>query len=149
MQGPRGAMTGHSNLWQLNGYWKDTIWEPRSGCQRPRSSALGRKPWLTADRESHDEQSGGNAGRRKTENALERISIWISQQGCCFVRGCHTQDFCYTNGPRWMWKVLWNRNVKPEIAATRETEKEEWMLFLCNGNPAFRWHLASLFRILL
>lgn len=35
------------------------------------------------------------------------------------------------NGPRWMWKVLCNRDVKPEIAQTRDNEREEQMLLLC------------------
>lgn len=36
-----------------------------------------------------------------------------------------------------MWKVLRNRNVKPEIAQTRENEREEQMLFRCTVTPFF------------
>lgn len=93
MQAPEGAATGHSNLKQLNGNWKDTIWEPHSGCRWPVSSARGRKPWTTADRGIHDGQSERCAERWKKENVLETISICISQQRCCFVKGCHTHDF--------------------------------------------------------
>lgn len=30
---------------------------------------------------------------QEDENTLEGVSIWISQQGCRFVKGCHTHDF--------------------------------------------------------
>lgn len=34
----------------------------------------------------------------KTDCIRESISIWISQRGCCFVKGCHTPDFFFFCG---------------------------------------------------
>lgn len=47
-----------------------------------------------------------------------------------FCERYHTPDFGKQR-PRWMWKVLSSVNVKPEIAQTRENEKEEQTHFLC------------------
>lgn len=56
------------------------------------------------------------------ENVLENISVCLSQQGCCFVKGCHTPDFGKQMAQMDAEKC-YETNVKHEIVQTRENER--------------------------